>query len=316
MSNQLAVLFAGQGSQYPKMGLDLMEAFPEFKKKAQQLQSILNYDPYLFLQTEDDLIHQTQYAQSLILLHSMMLYECAKKQGVLASYIAGFSLGEYSAYYAAGVYDFKNAIEIIHKRASLMQAAVQGLNTGMAAVLGGSEEVVLKLCKTVSEPNDWVVIANYNAPGQIVISGHLTAINRFTDAAKTNGVKRVIPLQVSGAFHSPILKEAGKQLKDFAKQFQLEKPKVPLYLNTTARPLTDECMTDQMEKQMQEPVLFEQTLKNMIKDGATHFIDIGPGQILTGLVKKVDPDAVVFNLEKLADLDHLKGWLKTYGFTT
>lgn len=183
----------------------------------------------------------------------------------------------------------------------------------MAAILGLSSNQVDEICKEASTQGI-VVSANYNSPVQIVISGEEQAVHRASELAKIQGAKRVMPLNVSGAFHSPLMKEAGTKLRSYLNAFSPLELETPIYMNTTAKPLTKKHLFEEMEKQIQTSVYFEQSIHHMVLDGFTHFIEIGPGMVLSGLIKKINPDLEVSHIDKLSDLESLKGWLKTYEF--
>ena len=312
--HKLALVFAGQGSQYQGMGLDYIENSPLFKEKELTASKILGFNIKDVLQSDDGKLNETKYAQPLILFSSILGYETFKTLNVEPDAVLGFSLGEYSALYASNIFTFENIMKIISKRSLFMQeCAIQ--NPGkMAAILGLTKEVVDDVCKVASR--DGVVIsANYNSPIQVVISGENNALYKAMELAKEMGAKRVVELNVSGAFHSPLMHHAAEELYQYLNSIDYQEPKYPIYMNTTAKPLESKNLYQEMKKQIESPVYFEQSIKNMIEDGITHFIEIGPGKVLSGLIKKIDINCEVTNLDKFADLDNLKGWLIEHGFT-
>jgi len=311
--NKLGLVFSGQGSQYTGMGLDFVEFNPLLKEKELQATQILGYDVKEVLSSSDGRLNETKYTQPLILLSTIFAYESFKSFSVEVEAVAGFSLGEYSAFYASGIFNFEQIIKLIDQRSAFMQqCAIQ--NPGkMAAILGLSPLEVEAICNDASSEG-LVLCANYNSPLQTVISGEERAVLKAVELSKVRGAKRAIELNVSGAFHSPLMKDAGDQLYNYVKLISYHEPVFPVYLNTTAEPLDSKDLYKVMKNQIQTPVYFEQTIKNMKKKGITHFIEIGPGTVLAGLIKKIDINLEVTNLNKTTDLELLKGWLTTHGF--
>jgi [acyl-carrier-protein] S-malonyltransferase len=311
---KLAVLFSGQGSQYPLMGLDYLANDTTFKEQADQASRILGFDVIDVLKDETGLIHQTKYTQPLTLLTTLWQYQTFLKLGVKVDAYLGFSLGEYAAYFASGIFEFETLFKTIKKRSEAMQACAIKHKGSMVAVLGMQENDVIKLCE-LAQKEGTIIPANFNAPGQIVLSGEEKAVDFITEHAKAHGAKRAIKLSVSGAFHSPLMHDAAEELKDYLNNVHIESPKTPLYFNLTAQKDVPKDLKSVMSKHIESPVLFEQSIQNMIHDGITHFIEIGPGAVLTGLVRKIHIDTPVTHLDKLEELEDLKGWLKTYEFT-
>lgn len=311
--NKLGLVFSGQGSQYTGMGLDFIEFNPLLKEKELQATHILGYDVKEVLSSSDGKLNETKYTQPMILLSTIFAYESFKSFSVEVEAVAGFSLGEYSAFYASEIFNFEQIIRLIDQRSTFMQqCAIQ--NPGkMAAILGLSPLEVETICQDASSEGI-VLCANYNSPVQTVISGEERAVLKAIELSKMRGAKRAIELNVSGAFHSPLMKDAGDQLYNYVKLIPYQEPVFPVYLNTTAEPLDSKDLYKVMKNQIQTPVYFEQTIKNMANRGITHFIEIGPGTVLSGLIKKIDINLEVTNLNKAADLELLKGWLTTHGF--
>ncbi len=310
---KLAVLFSGQGSQYPKMGLDYLKDNQFFKEQAEIASSILGFDVIEVLKDETGMIHDTKYTQPLTLLTTLFQYQTFQKLGIKADALLGFSLGEYSAYYAAGVFDFETLFRVIKKRSEAMQACALKEKGSMVAVLGLNEKDVQTLCEKAK--NEGLIIpANFNAPGQIVLSGEEKAVDYVVSHAKEHGAKRAIKLSVSGAFHSPLMHDAALEFKAYLDQVKVHTPNVPIYYNLTAQKEVPSDLKELMSKHIESPVLFEQSIKHMIDEGITHFIEIGPGSVLSGLVRKINLDLPMINLDKLDDLEQVKGWLKTYEF--
>ena len=313
MMNKLGLVFSGQGSQYTGMGLDFIELSPLLKEKELLASKLLGYDVREVLSSVDGRLHETRYTQPMILLSTIFAYEAFKSLNILPEAVSGFSLGEYSAFYASGIFDFKQSIELIKQRSQFMQLCSIKYPGKMAAILGLSSKDVDAICKEASIEG-LVLCANYNSPVQTVISGEEKAVQKAVELSKQKGAKRAVELNVSGAFHSPLMKEAGDMLYQYLKRIPYQEPLFPVYLNTTAEPLVSKELYVMMERQLQSPVLFEQTINNMKQSGITHFIEIGPGTVLSGLIKKIDINLEVTNLNKASDLELLKGWLITHGF--
>jgi [acyl-carrier-protein] S-malonyltransferase len=310
---KLGLVFSGQGSQYQGMAIDLIESNPEFYGLINQANEILGYDILKILRGENQELSQTLYVQPAILMHSILAFSAFKKLNVRPSGVLGFSLGEYSALYASDVFCLIDIIGLIKKRAELMQEATIKYPGKMAAILNADLNIIKEAIHLASK-NGVVDIANYNSPVQHVISGESACVDFVIQYLKEQGVKRVIELSVSGAFHSKLMRESGDLLYQYLKKLEVKPPTYPIYLNSTAKPLVFEELFNEMKKQIQSSVYFEQSIINMKNDGFTHFIEIGPGKVLTGLIKKIDPLLEVFNLEKQSDLNILEGWLISHGF--
>lgn len=287
-----AYVFPGQGAQFVGMGKDLYDQSVlarEYFEKANQLLGFRITD-LMFEGTPEDL-KQTKVTQPAIFLHSvisaMVLGDEFKPEMV-----AGHSLGEFSALVAARALSFEDGLILVSKRAMAMQKACEMEPSTMAAVLGLSDEAVEEVCDAITD--EVVVPANYNCPGQLVISGSIAGIDKACEALKAKGAKRALKLPVGGAFHSPLMKPAGEELKAAIDATTITTPICPVYQNVNAYPQTDPAsIKENLIAQLTAPVRWTQTVKNMITDGATAFYEIGPGDVLKGLVKKVNPDMIV-----------------------
>ncbi len=302
--HKLALIFSGQGSHYVGMGLD-------YKSNLfRQAHDILGYCPKDVLADQEKL-DQTLYAQPLIVLKSIIGFETIKDL-VKFDGVLGFSLGEYSALYAAGVFHFTDLMKLVSVRANLMQEATL-LNPGaMAAVIGIEESVIQDVCDTLHQN---VIIANYNSPSQYVISGDDKEVDKAIDLLKEKGARRVVKLNVSGAFHSHLMAPVSDKFSHELEAFEALKPQVPVYMNKTALPLEKDHLKYLMAAQISHPVQFIKSIENMKKDGFTHFLEIGPGKTLSAFVKKIDRDLEVMNFDTFEQLEDVKGWLKNHGFT-
>lgn len=281
-----AYVFPGQGAQFSGMGLDLYENSTLAKEYFEEANKILGFriTEVMFRGSDEDL-KQTKVTQPAIFLHSVIL---AKTLGdsFKPDMVAGHSLGEFSALVANGTLDFSSALSLVFKRALAMQKACELQESTMAAVLGLEDSIVEDIC---AETPGIVVAANYNCPGQLVISGELEAVKLACETLKTKGAKRALLLPVGGAFHSPLMEPAREELAAAIEQTNFHQPFCPVYQNVTATAVTDPlAIKKNLIAQLTAPVKWTQTVKQMVADGATSFYEIGPGKVLQGLVKKID----------------------------
>ncbi len=281
-----AYVFPGQGAQFVGMGKDLYDNYGVAKELFEQANEILGFriTDLMFSGTDEDL-RQTKVTQPAIFLHSVIL---AKVLGnnFKPEMTAGHSLGEFSALVAAGAFSFENGLKLVSQRAMAMQKACELQPSTMAAILGLEDEVVEKAC---AEIQSVVVPANYNSPGQIVISGSIEGIDQAIEKLTAAGAKRALKLSVGGAFHSPLMEPARLDLEKAIDQTEIHIPICPVYQNVTAKPSTDPAeIKINIKKQLTAPVRWTQSVKNMLADGATEFYEVGPGTVLQGLIKKVD----------------------------
>ncbi len=283
--------FPGQGAQFVGMGKDLYEKYPEAKAMFEEANKILGFaiTDLMFAGTEEDL-KQTKVTQPAIFLHSVIL---AKVLGsnFKPDMVAGHSLGEFSALTAAGALSFEDGLRLVYARAMAMQKACELNPSTMAAILGLDDDVVEKICAEIDEV---VVPANYNCPGQLVISGTLKGVDIACEKLKAAGAKRALPLKVGGAFHSPLMEPARVELAAAIDATPFNKPIAPVYQNVDAKPYTDPVKIKQnLILQLTSPVRWTQISFNMLNDGMTEFIEVGPGTVLQGLVKKVGSNVEV-----------------------
>lgn len=281
-----AYIFPGQGAQFTGMGLDLYEKSKEAKELFERANSILGYSitDIMFTGTADEL-KQTKVTQPAIFLHSVIL---AKVMGnnFKPEMVAGHSLGEFSALVANGTLNFDDGLKLVYKRAMAMQKACEAQQSTMAAVLGLDDNVVEEVCETVEGV---VVAANYNCPGQLVISGEEKAIDKACELLKEKGAKRALKLPVGGAFHSPLMEPAREELATAINNTTLNKPSCPVYQNVVAKAVSNPNeIKENLIAQLTAPVRWTQTIQQMIADGATDFVEVGPGKVLTGLMRKID----------------------------
>lgn len=290
-----AYIFPGQGAQFVGMGLDLYEKSTEAKALFEAANGILGFSitDIMFSGTDEDL-KQTKVTQPAIFLHSVILSKVLGKN-FAPQMVAGHSLGEFSALVANGTLSFEDGLQLVAKRAAAMQKACELQPGTMAAVLGLEDAKVEELCATI---DGIVTPANYNCPGQLVISGELKAVEAACEKMKEAGAKRALVLPVGGAFHSVLMKPAEEELAAAIEQTTFHKPLCPVYQNVTTTAVSDEnAIKTNLIKQLTAPVKWTQSVQQMIADGATEFIEVGPGKVLQGLVKKINKEAVVASAE-------------------
>ena len=279
-----AFVFPGQGAQFVGMGKDLYETSPLAKELFEKANEILGYriTDIMFNGTDEDL-RQTKVTQPAVFLHSVISALCLGDE-FKPEMTAGHSLGEFSALVAAGALSFEDGLKLVYARAMAMQKACEMQPSTMAAIIALPDEKVEEICAQVSQEGEVCVAANFNCPGQIVISGSIEGINKACELMKAAGAKRALPLKVGGAFHSPL--EAAINATEF------HAPKCPIYQNVDARPHTDPAeIKANLVAQLTASVRWTQTVQNMIADGATEFVECGPGAVLQGLIKKINKEA-------------------------
>jgi len=281
-------VFPGQGAQYVGMGKDMYDRFEEARSLFERANDILGFriTDLMFAGTEEDL-RQTRVTQPAIFLHSVILAKMLG-DGFTPDMVAGHSLGEFSALVAAGALTFDDGLRLVYARAMAMQKACEAEPSTMAAILGLDDEVVEKIC---SEIDDVVVPANYNSPGQLVISGSMKGIEIACEKLKEAGAKRALPLKVGGAFHSPLMEPARIELAEAINSTPFTAPVCPVYQNVDAKPHTNpEEIKENLILQLTAPVRWTQIMQNMLADGMAELTEVGPGTVLQGLVKKVAPE--------------------------
>ena len=308
---RVALMFPGQGSQAVGMGKAFYDAYPEVQELYKQADTALNKDiTSLMFEGPKEALTETENTQPALLLASIAAHTLLVKEGVQPLMTVGHSLGEYSALVAAGSIPLETALPLVATRGKLMEEAFPSGKGTMAAVLGLTEEVI----KTALEklPADEAVdIANLNCPGQIVISGSKKGIEQAGSILKESGAKRVLPLNVSGPFHSRLMKAANEEFATYLNNIQMHDASIPVYANVTAVPETEsEKMKNLLLKQLYSPVRFEDSIRNMIEAGADAFIEVGNGKVLSGLVKKIDRKIPTFAIQDPASMNDFIAWYK------
>lgn len=287
-----AFVFPGQGAQFVGMGKDLYDNSPLAKELFEKANEILGYriTDIMFEGTDEDL-RQTKVTQPAVFLHSVISALCMGED-FNPEMTAGHSLGEFSALVAAGALSFEDGLKLVYARAMAMQKACEARPSTMAAVIALSDDKVEEICEQVTREGEVVVAANYNCPGQIVISGTIEGIDKACELMKEAGAKRALPLKVGGAFHSPLMDPAKVELEAAINATQFNTPKCPVYQNVDALPHTSpEEIKTNLVAQLTASVRWTQTVKNMLTDGADDFTECGPGAVLQGLIKKIDKTA-------------------------
>lgn len=302
---KIAYLFPGQGSQKVGMGQDVANEYPVAKEVFDCADETLGYSlSTLCFEGPSDELQLTIHTQPALLTTSIALYSVLKEKiERVPDYVAGHSLGEYSALVAAEALSFQDAVYAVRQRGKWMEEAVpDGLGT-MAAVMGLEREKLADLCQTLSTDDSRVELANLNCPGQIVISGHREAVQKAGEEAKAAGARRVVPLSVSGPFHSSLMEPAAKKLEQTLQHVSFQKAKIPVVANVSAQIVEEpDAIREALIDQVTSSVLWEDTIRFLIHQGVDQFVEIGPGRVLTGLVKKVDRKVKTWNVSDLASL--------------
>lgn len=299
-----AFIFPGQGAQYIGMGKDFYDKYEDSKEIYDKATQVLGLSLAELCFEENDKINITEYTQIAMVTTCMAILVQVQKSGIRPDICAGLSLGEYPALMAGGVFQFEEGIKVVRQRGILMQEAVEPGAGAMAAVLGLDTSIIEKVC---ADTEGIVTIANYNCPGQVVISGQKKAVESAGEELMKNGAKRVIPLNVSGPFHSPMLKEAGEKLYEVLGGVEIKDPVIPYIANVNAELIQkkDDIRT-LLAKQVYSSVKWQQSVEAMISAGVDTFIEIGPGKTLSAFIKKIDRSCKVINVEKVEDLDKLQ----------
>lgn len=296
------ILFAGQGSQYAGMGKDFYNKYDECREVYDNVNVDFSLKNLCF-EGPKEMLDNTAYAQSCILTTSMAISALLKKDGIKADYVAGLSLGEYSALTYAGVLDLNDAVKIVRERGKIMDSAFTGKDVMMAAVLGSNENTIKEVIEEVRTLGV-LEIANYNCPGQIVISGEKAACEKAAEKLSERNARRIIPLHVSGAFHTSLLEDASVSLGKELCKYTFGKTEIPVVYNYTGAE-SDEDIVNILTKQIKSSVRFSQTIEYMISHGVDTFIEVGPGRVLSGFVKKINKDVKVYGIDTVEDYEKM-----------
>lgn len=306
--SETAFIFPGQGSQYVGMAKEFYDTYEVSRQIFEEASQAAGFSLEEICFTENEKIHQTRYTQPALLTASCAILKAVESEGIIADMTAGLSLGEYCALTAAGTFHFSDAVKVVCQRGIYMEAEVPSGKGSMMAILSRKpipmEEICTQVCQ---ETGNVVTVANYNCPGQRVISGEKTAVEEAAKRLLETGASRAVPLKVDGPFHSLMLKGAGEKLEQFLAQVEMKTPAIPFISNVTAQAEQEpEHMRDLLGQQVYSSVRWEQSMEYMIREGVDTFVEIGPGNTLSNFAKKIDRTLKVFHVEKTADLEALK----------
>ena len=299
-----AFLFAGQGAQKLGMARDLYDQYPIVKETYDQASRVLGYDLRDLIDHDEEKLNQTRFTQPAILTTSVAIYRLLVEKGLQPDMVAGLSLGEYSALVAAGSLDFEDAVALISKRGQFMETAAPAGTGKMVAVMNTDVALIEEACEKASDKG-YVKPANYNTPAQIVIGGDVVAVDAAVDYLKEAGAKRLIPLNVSGPFHTTLLQPASEKLALELETVDFQEFQIPLVGNTEAKVMEKEQIKSLLARQVMEPVRFYESIDTMKELGLTKVIEIGPGKVLSGFLKKIDKNIEVLAVEDEASLQAL-----------
>ncbi|RUS46434.1 ACP S-malonyltransferase [Cohnella sp. AR92] len=299
---KIAFVFPGQGAQAVGMGKDAYAEFEASKSIFDRADAALGFSlSQLAFEGPDEQLKQTAYTQPALLATSIALLEAFRSRGIQPDYVAGHSLGEYSALVAADVLDFEDAVRLVRSRGLFMEQAVPGGKGAMAATLGADRDALEALCRDVTASVGPVELANVNCPGQIVVSGSSEGVAAVAERGKEAGAKRVIPLEVSGPFHSSLMRPAADQLAEELKKVEFRDAKIPVVVNVSAKPVQEGSELNRLlVEQVVSPVLWEDSIRYLIGEGVDTFVEIGSGTVLAGLIKKIDKSVTVISVNSAA----------------
>ena len=307
---KLGFLYAGQGSQHPGMGRDFYDACPAFRRVFDEADTDFDLKRVCF-EDPDGVLNRTRYTQPCMVAFAAGLTAVLRERGIVPAAAAGLSLGEYSALHAAGVFDAQTAVRLVSFRGRAMEEASEELSCSMTAVLGLDREPLRDVCREASALGV-VEIANYNCPGQLVIGGERAAVEQAAVLALERGAKRCLPLKVSGPFHTSLMAPAGDKLREYFRSVPFEEPQIPVFFNCLGGQRQEaEAIPDLLVRQVQSSVYLEDSIRAMADLGLDAVVEIGPGKVLSGFVRKTVPGLPVYAVETVADLEGLPDFLRT-----
>ncbi len=306
---KLGFLYAGQGSQHAGMGADLYEQYPAFRQVLDSIRLDFDLKKTCF-EDPDGVLTRTEFTQPCMVAFAVGVTAILKEMGIEPALAAGLSLGEYSALQAAGVWDAATTVKIAAFRGNAMMQAAKGIDCAMSAVLGLEREKVLEACR-IGQAAGIVEACNFNCAGNIAIGGETAAVAKAVEAAKALGAKRCVPLKVSGPFHTPIMKPAGDALREFFQTIPFGTPQIPVLFNCLGHEAgPEDTIPELLERQVQKSVYMEDCIRRMAEMGAEAFIEIGPGKVLSGFVRKTTPEISCYKVESAEEIAGLPAWLK------
>ncbi|MCL1630896.1 ACP S-malonyltransferase [Sporolactobacillus sp. CPB3-1] len=310
--SKVAFVFPGQGSQEVGMGADLIESYSEAREMFRAADGYLDFQlTHLILSGPSGELTKTENTQPALLTVSAVLHALLRNRGIKPDYVAGHSLGEYSALYAAGVFSFEDAVQAVRKRGLLMEAAVPEGQGTMAAVLGMDADQLTEICANVSQEGDPVQTANINCPGQIVISGTVAGVKKASERATEAGARRVVPLSVSGPFHSSLMKPAAEKMRAVLDTCKIQNAVIPVIANSSAQVETgiDE-IREHLIEQLYSPVRWTESVERLVDLGVDTFVEVGPGKVLSGLIRKINRKLTVYQVHDVPSLTDVSEKLK------